>query len=314
MRAATGAPMEKHGSDLVEFAFNPGHGVLSRLSDVKAEQAGARDLFKGAYLFYRNPIAHRNVSHRPDETLRIVSLVNELLHVLDRAIDSLVSLDRFMGHHEGQIRHRRHFRLDIDQDDEFELVILVDVSALIPSSGDLEDGAFILLVLDTVDGKYKRVASEKIPGFVSMDGGLRAELKHITSLDRPDIVSLWGLGETGGGNFIHRWDGKEYSLVRREDNDLSEPYGGIGQLGFFTHHIYQHLQFADIDGDGLDEIVYGLGIDPMLSDASPITDSHGLDLRPSWKYHVFKWDETSGLLHQIDESTHLVRSSSEPTP
>ncbi len=50
-------------TELVNNAFHPQTGILQPVSPVPAERTGLHQLLLGAFLYYRNPIAHRAIAH-----------------------------------------------------------------------------------------------------------------------------------------------------------------------------------------------------------------------------------------------------------
>ncbi len=80
-----------HGQELFQKAFrlaknsNP-PGPLTDQTLEPSEQEGQRSLFVGAYMYYRNPAAHRNVDIcSADRALEIILLANQLFHIVDAA-------------------------------------------------------------------------------------------------------------------------------------------------------------------------------------------------------------------------------------
>jgi hypothetical protein len=68
------SPHELFGEPLLNYAFSPKSGVL-QIEGHPNEQAGLRNLMSGAYAFFRNPSAHRNVKYDEFTACTIVAMV-----------------------------------------------------------------------------------------------------------------------------------------------------------------------------------------------------------------------------------------------
>lgn len=304
IRTAAGLGPETYGTDLVKAVFHPQSGILKDTSSVGAERQGLFDLFQGAVLFYRNPIAHRSIYYSKSSAFHTIVLVNHLLDLLKDALDKQIDISKYVGAHEGRLKdQRRYFRLDIDDDGDEEQLILADTEPVMTKCGQYTSGTLLTVVLDQDSGVYRRVPAEPVRA-ASIYGPLGVRLMRLTDSGRLDLVVSWTLGETQTGYFVLRWDGKGYVLVPRETDGLSEPYAGAWEHGFMTHPTWQDVQFVDYDGDGLIEIVHIVGA-PDWS----MTEYHSLPMPerhvPSWVCRVFKWDSDAERLSMIIETIQL---------
>ena len=91
VRETAGYNNSAHGQALFQDAFrlaknsNPA-GPLTDQSLEASEQEGQRNLFVGAYSYFRNPNAHRNVDiGSADSALEIILLANQLFRIVDAA-------------------------------------------------------------------------------------------------------------------------------------------------------------------------------------------------------------------------------------
>lgn len=74
------------GTALANYAFNAENGPLAKhLGRTKQEREGLRELYAGAFKLFRNPTAHTLVDYSAAEGKSIISLINLLLILLDRA-------------------------------------------------------------------------------------------------------------------------------------------------------------------------------------------------------------------------------------
>lgn len=85
IRAASGADSHEFGARLMQWAFD-GDPARLALTDDKKAQAGALEMYRGLWAFYRNPTAHR-VRDDLDriEVLRVVSWIDHLLWLIDQS-------------------------------------------------------------------------------------------------------------------------------------------------------------------------------------------------------------------------------------
>jgi len=67
-------PHKYYGEDLVNLAFAPNSGAL-QLNTHPNEQLGLRNLFSGAYAYFRNPTAHRFVEYDEFSAQSIIAMI-----------------------------------------------------------------------------------------------------------------------------------------------------------------------------------------------------------------------------------------------
>ncbi|MGD8327481.1 MAG: TIGR02391 family protein [Sphingomonadales bacterium] len=91
VREASGFGNDMHGLSLMRAAFKVAKngndaGPLVDLSLEPAEQEAQSNLFAGAYGYFRNPNAHRDVQiDKPEEALETILLTNHLFRIVDSA-------------------------------------------------------------------------------------------------------------------------------------------------------------------------------------------------------------------------------------
>lgn len=298
IRERTGLPLSDFGKELIEKAFNPTTGVLQPVSSLPAERAGLNDFLRGLFLFYRNPVAHRATDYALERPLQVISLIDHALTLVEYAAATVLKVSNFVGRHEGMIKRRRDFRLDIDKDGEIDIVSMVELSPV------LDDGVMIPhmipVILNKINGNYSRIMAEGIRG-QTIYGPLSVTIRFITDRDLPNIVLCWAWGETQVIYIVLRKKGDEYIIARREyPAETTEPYSGPTEK-MFNCHSRQLTTFVDVDGDGLEEIVQELLFDD--SDLrgmgyGPILDGFDQQIAIA---RVHKWDEAKERIVQILE-------------
>ena len=121
------------------------------------------------------------------------------MRLVEESAQAAFDIRNYVGTHEGQIRRRRDFHLDIDGDGELEIIALVELG---PRS---ENGTLVPHLLPVILKKngsgYLRILSEGIVG-VSMHGPHNVELRQITITAQPDIVVSWLWGENQIFTFV----------------------------------------------------------------------------------------------------------------
>jgi hypothetical protein len=305
--ASAGLAAHDFGKDLIDKAFHPQTGRLQPVSPVSAECSGLYHLLLGLFLFYRNPIAHREVPYDEHTAKPVLYLVNHALKLVKMAAESAFDLDDFVGIHEGQILRRRDFRLDIDNDGDLEIVILLELGRR--SEGTDFQPHLLPVIVKKTDKGYRRIPAEGIFG-ASMYGAWKVEVRHVTNTDLPDIVVSWYWGESGIFTLILRKVDNVYVLARRDTTGLREPYNGPSERGFIVHD-RQDLKFADVDGDGIAEMVQRLSFHPeeTLEYGYSLENVEDID-KEGWRYvtRLLKWDAQSERIVKVDERFVLINS------
>lgn len=300
IRNAAGLRHDSYGSDLIKAAFNPSSGLLVNPDTVGAERKGVHDLFMGAFLTYRNPAAHRFLNHDESAARRIFNLLDLLLDSLEKTVENQLDVQRYVSRHEGNIGHyRRFYRLDIDDDDVEERVVLMDTGSVVRRDGTFTAGTLITLVLKPDGDDYRRIPSEPLTDAFSMYGPVSVELMNITNPLRKDLVVQWTFGEAQTGYFVLKWATDQYVLVRRDSDSYLEPYASFGDRGFMTHPTWQGVQFVDFDGDGLKEVIHFLGHDSSNPDGTGW--SQDIKHNVNQICRVFKYDASYDRFCLADE-------------
>lgn len=85
LRKKVGVGREIFGSDLVDYAFGPKNGKLI-LGVTEAEREGTYFLFKGAFLYLRNPSNHTmEAKDSRNAAIKIMHTADHLLKLIDKA-------------------------------------------------------------------------------------------------------------------------------------------------------------------------------------------------------------------------------------
>lgn len=129
VRQASGLKEHDFGAELMNAAFSE-KGPFGNVSPVKAENHGLLNLFQGAVLYYRNPVSHRAVNHTAESATHVMQLINHLLYLLDSAAAGRVDTKDFIGFHEGRVRERRDYGIDINGDKTEDLVVLLSTGPI----------------------------------------------------------------------------------------------------------------------------------------------------------------------------------------
>ncbi len=297
IRAKANLTEHYFSKDLVNEAFAPNKGVLQPVSPVQAECAGLHHLLYGAFLFYRNPIAHRPVYHDKQSAWQVFHLINHLLNLVEQAAQAAFDIHEFVGFHEGEILRRRDFRLDIDADGDLDIVALLELGPQIED--DKPQGHLLPVVLHKEATGYRRIPADGVIGS-SIHGPLSVRLGQVTNTNRADLVVYWGAGQTTTRCFFLRWNNDRYELVKRDIGALTEPYIPPNE-DYFTLHPRQETQLADIDGDGLVEVIQQLSFAvedlPQTEYKQPTLPENGW-----WRIcRVWRWDAQQQRLAMVDE-------------
>ncbi len=173
---------------------------------------------------------------------------------MEAAAHAAFDIHDHVGQHEGQVRRQRVFRLDLDADGALEIVVLVDLGARVV--GGALQPYLLPVILKPGAGGHRRVPAEGLPGG-TIHNLCGVALRLLTGGERPDLVINWSGGESASHLFVLRWAGDRYVLARRAIDGLREPYAGPSELEFWVHY-RQIVQFADTDGDGVDEVIQSL--------------------------------------------------------
>lgn len=307
IRESAGLDDRHYGKDLIDKAFNPKDGILQPVSPDGAERTGLYNLLLGIFLYYRNPIAHRPVYHSPESAIQVLSLIDHALRLVRQAVELSFNLNNIVGAHEGQIWRRQDYRLDIDGDGILEVVVLLEL-------GPVMDGEELVphllpVILQKGDKGYRRIPAEWVKG-ISLYGPTGVTLHHVTNPNEPDVVVSWTFGNSQNLVLILSRQSERYALVKREiPPGMKNPYSGPAEKGFLVHS-RQTLYFADVDGDGLDEVVQTLSFDPDDMQVMGYPQRLEDDQERFLVSRLWKWDVEKRLIVQVREGLVVERFSS----
>lgn len=298
IRESAGLAAHHFGKDLIDAAFHPQTGLLQPVSPVPAERAGLHHLLLGVFLYYRNPIAHRPVYYTSQSSRQVLYLIDHALELVRQATELAFNLGDFVGSHEGQILRRHDYRLDVDGDGQEDAVVLLELG---PS---MDEGKMVPhlapIILKKGDTGFTRIPAEWTRG-TSMYGPSGVQARRVTNLGRPDVIVTWYWGETMALVLTLRYKDGRYILARREiAPGTKEPYSGPHSNAFGVHP-RQGLDFADVDGDGIDEMVQTLSFDPkdLIEMGYPNPAERAGERLVVCR--LLKWDAQKELIVQVEE-------------
>lgn len=306
IRESAGLDEHHYGKGLIDKAFHHTDGILQPVSPDGGERTGFYNILLGIFLYYRNPIAHRQIYHSQESALQVLSQIDHALRLVREAVELSFDLSNIVGPHEGQIWRRRDYRLDIDADGVLEVVILLELGPVM--NGEELTPHLLPIVLKKGDKGYQRIPTEWVNG-ISLYGPTGVTLQHVTNTGEADVVVSWTVGNSQVLVLILSRQGDRYALARREiPPGTRNPYSGPTEKGFFVHS-RQLLYFADVDGDGLDEMVQTLSFDSedlqsMGYPQQPQDDQERLLVSRLWK-----WDVDKGMIVQVKEGLIVERLS-----
>lgn len=298
IRESAGLQEHDYGKDLIDKAFHAETGILQPVSPVGSERSGLYNLLLGIFLYYRNPIAHRPVYHTPESAIQVLSLVDHALQLVKQAVELSFNLDNLVGGHEGQILRRRDYRLDIDGDGKLEVVVLLELGPV--AEGDKLVPHLLPIILRKNESEYHRIPSEWVSG-VSMWGPGGVALRHVTNPQMPDIIATWTWGNSQAITILLKHQNDKYVLAKRDfPPETTEPYSGPIRNGFLLH-MRQEMNFADVDGDGLDEMVQMLSFDPddLVKMGYTVHPERSVDY--FLLSRVWKWDSEKEAIRLMEE-------------
>ena len=309
IRESAGLDQHYYGKELIDKAFHQEAGILQPVSPVGSVRTGLYNLLLGIFLYYRNPVAHQPVYHTQESALQVLSLIDHALRLVSEAVELSFNLGNIVGPHEGQILRRRDYRVDIDGDGQLEVVVLLELGPVM--DGEKLVAHFVPVILKKGDKGYRRIPCDRIQG-ESIYGPGGVFLHHVTDREQPDVVVSWAWGATQTMTLILRRQGERYVLAEREiPPETKNPYSGPMKRGFLCHP-RQMLVFADVDGDGLEEMVQTLSFDPDdLREMGYLERSKN----PEESFLVsrlWKWDTGKELIVQTEEQ--LVAHRRTPPP
>lgn len=310
IRESAGLEEHLHGKDLIDRAFHTDKGILQPVSPDGGERAGLYNLLLGIFLYYRNPIAHRTIYHTQESALQVIFLIDQALRLVREAVELSFNLSNIVGAHEGQLWRRRDYRLDIDGDDDLGVVILLELGPVMDNE-QLVPHLLPLILKKDDKGKYRRIPTEWVQG-VSLYGPGSVVLRHVTNRVHPDIEVSWTWGNSQWLTLILRRQGDRYVIAEREvPAGLANPYSGPTTRGFLGHP-RQLLDFADIDGDGLNEIVESLSFNPDDLSKMGYPERPEDDVERFLVSRLWKWDEEKELIVLVKENLMVHRLAPPP--
>jgi len=229
LRAITGS-FDSDAMELIKQAFHPSTGILTDPRIWPSEKEGVHQLFRGAFLTFRNSPAHRYTFSNQDEACDAIILANRLYIMIDLAYKNRTSL------------------LNIKES---------TLALTYPKSDDT--GEYLSLDIDN-DGKDEIIKTSF--GYSGMELEIRKEgsdlIKTIqiggesldivmADVDNDGIKELaCVVGHTAGSSLV---------FYRPSEQGFLELTSIDAQTGEFKPPVFYDAQVADFDGDGRLEIV-----------------------------------------------------------
>ncbi|MHB1160081.1 MAG: TIGR02391 family protein [Chloroflexota bacterium] len=151
LRSSIGAPLERVGIDLALDAFKVGAPL--NFGQTPAEQDGLLNLFRSAFLMFRNPTAHRFTEHEEGRAFHVLLLVDLLLDLVAEANTKLYRLRDHLAPDEAgrDARVERALQVDLDADGENETAIVYS-----HQTGSRTGRHYRWLVLKRIAGSWRR--------------------------------------------------------------------------------------------------------------------------------------------------------------
>lgn len=251
--------------EVVTNAFRPSTGALQDPARSMPEREGLLHLFRGTFMYYRNPLGHRFSNHDFEEAHDIIVMVNRLLLIVDAAIERNRNLDQPDIHWAPQtLDVARTFRLDTDNDEQEEVIS-------VPSIQDSIQRQERVRIFDVGDsGKTRIHTLERLDW--SVEDVVLIDIDHD---GKHEVMWARGWGESATALELYRYQDNEYLRLLREDGES----------------VFVDARVVDFDHDGKLEIVtepFGTVPTDLLPDNYVEGERDIGRIRQVWKWNAQK--------------------------
>jgi hypothetical protein len=226
LREMCDAPADMVGIQLVDYAFNKEHGLLTPTSLPVAEREGLAQLFRGAVLSIRNPVGHRSARTAPPEAFSAIGVVDYLLRSLANAARERYVKPFLSGALATSVLGVR--RIDMDGDGADELVVVI---AEMTTAGT-HQGRIIVLNRDATKALSGRSVALPFPHLVSV-----VTTRDFDDDGRPEPLVI--LAEPGGTHAAVLLDYTDQGTIAPVELELGEPLLSYGR----PHEVIQEMEW-----------------------------------------------------------------------
>jgi len=249
VRTSTGEALDVVGEKLVAKAFALDSQLNFGLTG--AEKEGLLNLFRSAFLLFRNPAAHRFAGHGGTRALQILALVDLLLGLIIEGNTRRYRPEQYLALDEAgsDLRVERVLPIDLDSDGTNERVLVYS------SNGQWGTRALHLLVLKEDGGAWRRA---KLVGRLEQLGRLTA-LEPLTGITPPTpgqpmqsrVVIRIDRTQEQSALYVLEWRNGFVALVLFD----ADQYGSESEQDcIYSNKIWGMPEFRDADGDGKMEL------------------------------------------------------------
>ncbi len=276
LRTATGK-VDARTMDLLHETLNPTAGTLQDPKAWQSERDGIYNLFRSAFLAFRDRRAHQFVNTDAEEAFDLIVLANRLLLIIEKgqqhsqpqsaapsySFGSLSSLlSAYISVDEDAVYRPKPVFLDADNDGVPELLI---PGQLFSSNREVGE---VFRALKVIGETSQQIEVEKGAYAFPAENILLADVDND---GRQEVVCTARVGVGyNTDTLIYKYRGGRYEILMKDQHAPSE---------FHNPHSFFRAHVGDIDDDGQVEVAE----EPKLSGALP----------PPVRY-VWRWNEDEG--------------------